>query len=327
MIQRILVPLDGSTTAERVLPHAAAIASAHQAEAILLNVVHPAPEGLGPAAVDCRLRRAEALRYLEERAAPLRAEKLSVGVFVLEGRPAEQIRDFARDESIDLIVLSTQGEGASMVHLGAVAQKVVSGGDTSVLLVRAAGGSELVFGDFYRRIMVPVDGSPLADWALCLAATISREHRADLLIVFAVEVPDMPRRLPPGEHESDVRRKLVRANRRAARRYLDQTKRKLEGERLQVRTRLVVTDNVPRTLHKVADEEDVDLIVASAHGASGESEWEYGSVATNLIAHSRRPLLIFQDSPQIVRTQLRTELPSGADLHGLAELAPYGAGG
>ncbi len=326
MIQRILVPLDGSSLAACVLPHVAAIASTQHAEVLLLNVMESPPEKLGPRNVDCRLRRAEALRYLEEKAAGFSAKKLPVGVFVLEGRPAEQIRDFATGEGIDLIVLSTQGEGGSSVQLGAVAQKVVGVGDTSVLLIRAAGVPVLRSGYLYRRIMVPVDGSPLADWALRLAVTITREQRADLLIVHAVEVPDMPRRLPVAENESDLRKRLVRANRRAARRYLDEMRRKLEGERFRVRTRLVVTDNVHKTLHKVADEEDVDLIVASAHGASGESDWEYGSVATNLITHGRKPLLVFQDAPQ-VRAPVRKESLASAEVHGATQLTHNGAGG
>ncbi|MEN8143438.1 MAG: universal stress protein [Gemmatimonadota bacterium] len=326
MIQRILVPLDGSTLAECVLPHVAAIASAHEAETIFLNVVHSESGTPDPINVDLRLRRAEAACYLEEKAAALQARNLPVDVVVLEGRPAEQIRDFARRESIDLIVVSDKGEGGSALRLGAVAQKVVSGGDTSILLVRAASGLALEFDDPYRRIMVPVDGSPLADWALCLAGSIARELQADLLIVFAVEIPDMPRRLPPAEHEAEARRRLVRANRRAARRYLDDMKRKLEGERLRVRTRLVVTDNVPKILHKVAEEEDVDLIVASAHGASGDSEWEYGSVATNLITYGRKPLLVFQDASQ-VRARVPSEVPSCAELHGPVQLMHNGAGG
>ncbi len=326
MIRRILIPLDGSSVAECVLPHAAAIASVLRAETILLNVVVPAPGRICPADVDCRLRRAEALCCLEEKAQALRAKKLRVEVVVLEGRPAEQIRDFARSENIDLIVLSTQGEGGSAAHLGAVAQEVISGGATSLLLIRARCAPVPDSGDFYRRIMVPVDGSPLADWALCLAASIARGRGAELLVVHAVEVPDMPRRLPATENESDARSRWVRANRRAARRHLDETRRKLEGERLRVRTRLVVTDHVARTLHKVADEEEADLIVASAHGASGASEWEYGSVAMNLITHGRKSLLVFQDAPWPPRSA-RTGLPGTMELNRAAQLAHNGAGG
>jgi nucleotide-binding universal stress UspA family protein len=59
---------------------------------------------------------------------------------------------------------------------------------------------------------------------------------------------------------------------------------------------------VNATLHEIASDEDVDLVMLSAHGYSGESKWPYGSVVISFIAYGNTPLLIFQD---ISREQLK----------------------
>ena len=76
--------------------------------------------------------------------------------------------------------------------------------------------------------------------------------------------------------------------------YLEQVAARLPGE---VRTRLVVNDNIPMTIYQLADEEAVDLIVLSAHGYTGEPLWPYGSVTNSLIAYSIHPVLVVQDLP------------------------------
>lgn len=74
---------------------------------------------------------------------------------------------------------------------------------------------------------------------------------------------------------------------------------------LDVQTRLLVSDDAAATLHDLVDQENVDLVVLSAHGYSGRTKWPYGSMVVNFIAYGTTPLLIVQDltPDEVERTQ------------------------
>jgi len=140
MYKRILIPLDGSPLAEQALPHAIAHARHFQAELILLRVLvplsrsHGMPEGA--------LQRAEELTavfstdYLEHIAAGIQDDILTQ-IVVTQGRPHLGIAEYAENNQVDLIVMSTRGQsGISRWLMGSVADRVVRGVNVPVLLVR-----------------------------------------------------------------------------------------------------------------------------------------------------------------------------------------------
>lgn len=104
MYERILVPLDGSRTAEAALPHARSLASRLHAELILLRVDEPVPNL--PRSRYPREIEAEARRYLRAVAEPMELKRLRVRTAVEYGDPAEVIRGFAERNRVDLIVMA-----------------------------------------------------------------------------------------------------------------------------------------------------------------------------------------------------------------------------
>jgi nucleotide-binding universal stress UspA family protein len=144
MYKRILLPLDGSSLAEQVLPYAIAQAECFGAELILLRVVEPLlpTEAVVPRGA---IRRAEegtkalTQEYLERVAARVRERGIPVQVVTIEGFPRKQIVQFAEANDIDLIVICARGRsGLSRWLMGGVADRVVRGANIPVLLVRAA---------------------------------------------------------------------------------------------------------------------------------------------------------------------------------------------
>jgi nucleotide-binding universal stress UspA family protein len=146
LFRRVLVPLDGSRDAEAILEHAVAIGHLAPAEYVLLRVLQPASSfGITrfsqPADLDSeRTRRlqADVQRYLEELARLLRQGGCAVRTRVyIADQPAMAILDAARGEGADLIALTTHGRGGmARVLLGSVADKVVRGAETPVLIYR-----------------------------------------------------------------------------------------------------------------------------------------------------------------------------------------------
>ena len=148
MYERIVVALDGSELAERVLPHVEALAEKFGSAVTLLRAT--APRGaipidsaaVGVAAVEpeslVEAERGEAAEYLGRVAARLRARGLAVEVAQPEGAPAPVIVEHARGAGADLIALGTHGRGgAERLLLGSVADEVLRHAACPILLVRA----------------------------------------------------------------------------------------------------------------------------------------------------------------------------------------------
>ncbi|MBI3988360.1 MAG: universal stress protein [candidate division NC10 bacterium] len=137
-LQKVLVPLDGSTLAEGILPQVKELARPLGAQIVLVWVVVPPPSpGGGPADHE---RRAvdEAGAYLQAKRRELQAEGFKVEEVVREGDAAEKIIEYAEESDAGLIAMATHGRsGLGRWLLGSVAEKVLRGSDVPVLLYRA----------------------------------------------------------------------------------------------------------------------------------------------------------------------------------------------
>jgi nucleotide-binding universal stress UspA family protein len=143
MYKRALVPLDGSSVAEAIIPFILDIAGPLDMEVVLLRVVEPiAPmviEGSRHVEVeDIEARRTDAEEYLAPVAVELRNKGVRVESRVRRGNTTEEIVAAARETGADLIAMSTHGRGGlGRLMFGSVAQAVLGHVDMPVLLMRA----------------------------------------------------------------------------------------------------------------------------------------------------------------------------------------------
>ena len=144
MYQRILVPLDGSTMSETVLPYAEKLARALNVEIVLLHVnVIPAPSfetyssPLTPPPEEIKVMLADEKNYLKAMCAKLEREGLRVTYLLRDGAVAETILEAAEIEQADFIAMSTHGRtGMLRLLLGSVAEQVVHRSKIPVMLIR-----------------------------------------------------------------------------------------------------------------------------------------------------------------------------------------------
>ncbi len=324
LIQHIGVCLDRSALGDRVIPHAFAMARAFGADVTLLHALetpHERPEATPTDPLEWELQRTHARRHLSAIEAEHSAAGLEIRSQVLEGRPAEEIRDWARAHDIDLLVLGSHGEsGWTEWSLASTARKLIEGTPGSVLLVPAWSVQEPVKHDVtYNRVLVLLDGSRRAESALPAALGIARAHGSDVILLHVVPHPERSCPCPLDEEEHELERRLIDRNSRAAQVYLEGIRKHVASEGIQVRALVTVDGDVRSEILRRAAADHVDLLVFSGHGSGGRAELPFGSVAAFLLEHATVPLLVIRDrTAHAARAQGRSHRRSGARLPQLA---------
>ena len=230
MLNRLLVPLDGSACAECALLHASVIARAFQSTVTLLHVLDPDQLRSSVGSVDplqWQVEKNEAAMYLGHTAKRLGSLDLQVQTEIRQGRVPERINELA--SGYDLTILCSHGQsGLSVWPMGSVAQKVVLSTGASTLLARADQTLSETPREFsYRRILVPLDGSWRAEAVLPVATVLAQACNAQLLLAHVVCEPEMVRRLPPSDVESSLVRQLAEHNQRSVAVYLEELAQRL----------------------------------------------------------------------------------------------------
>jgi nucleotide-binding universal stress UspA family protein len=314
VINHILVPLDGSTLAECVLPHVMAIAPVTNARVTLLHVMEHPQNGRGMQVVDpvdWHLQKQNSEKYLEQIANQLsKSGMLGVEHTVLEGSPASSIIEFARTNNVDLIALSTHGHsGLSGWNVSSVVQKILLRSYKSALLIRAYQSTAAASTKIrYKRLFVGLDGSVRAEYVLPIAISLAQFHKSQLILESVVEKPQSLNRFPLSDEDTELVEKFVEKNYQAASRYFKQLLTQFSMKELKLKTHTSIGDNAIAILHDMAEESNADLVMLVAHGYSGERRWPYGSVTTSFIAYGSTSLMIMQDLTDDEIQQTHAEL-------------------
>lgn len=142
MYSKILVPLDGSAAAEKVLPHVLNLARTHNAEIVLLQVplYAYADESVNTKRLTLQKERAQALVESKKYLNKVRSELIRLGVRVStvieEGRAAPRIIEYARRANVDVIAMFSQARSSwHRIVYGSVVEEVMRGASKPVFLV------------------------------------------------------------------------------------------------------------------------------------------------------------------------------------------------
>lgn len=291
MFERILIPLDGSETAEAALAYADLLPF-HR-----LHLLHVQPKIAGPIRADPDLWKAwqqaradEATAYLEHVGQPLRREARTVEGAFRVGNPVAEIIAAATDA--DLIVMTTQGRGtAGRALFGSVADSVARQAPIPTLLVRT--DADLATDPAIRRVVVPLDGSALAEQALPVAAALAADLGAPIHLVRVLDI--------------DLIRAMLQAGVLAATGYA-RSREEVQGGEERELAELVHAlrhRNLPATAEVLIGEPAIalldalrrdDLVVMTTHGWGGLRRWLLGSVADKLVRAAVAPVLLVRAS-------------------------------
>jgi len=296
----LLVPFDGSTHAESVIPYLALLADGDR-EVILLQVV-PEAQSVSSPMGDVMLS-ANELRQATETAAHADLDRaaakltaiapsLRIEQLVETGDPSRRISEVAISRNARGIVLSSQGTSAiGSGGFGTVVGRVVSMAPVPVMVVRPNGIAPDL--DFVARFVIAHDGSDHAARALPLVQDLARRLSAHIHLVTVVEDEESPFTGSVAAVIDPHLREEAQAD------ALNVARRRVEGAGAQLmRHGLPASWQVltgPAAAAIIAACVHRDVLVITSHGQSN-SPWVLGSVADKLLRESRVPVILLRTS-------------------------------
>lgn len=214
---------------------------------------------------------------------------------IIEGKPANQIVEYAKYNDVQLIVMSSHGSsGVSEWNINSTVQKVLFRALIPVMIIRAYQEPfEELKGLTYKNMMIPLDGSKRAECIMPMAESISKVQNTKLFLTHIVEEPNLPCHTPLNEEDKALIERLNDFNFKESQNYMLQIKEQLNQDNVET---IVERSTKPTAaLHNIIERENIDLVLLSAHGFSGDNRWPYGKIALNFIAFGTTPLIIIQD--------------------------------
>ncbi len=295
LIHSILVPLDGSSLAEAVLPAAARLARKSGGTVKLFHVIErDAPERVHG---QTHLTRSdEAEKYLASVSSSEKFQGVPVTTHVHETGVrdvSQSISDHSEELSADLIVMCTHGSsGLRNLFVGSIAQQVISLSSTPVMLVNPSmRKSGRIFN--FENFLIPLDGDPDHEHALRFASGLASVCKAKIRLLVAV-----PRFGTMSGELTVVNRYLPGTTSRLmdmlvpeAKEYLTGVQSKLGNSGLNVSAG-ISRSNPSTAIMKTAKSAKSDLIVLATHGKSGAKPFWEGSVTPQVIRAAKVPVLM-----------------------------------
>jgi len=298
MMHRILVGLDGSALAETILPTVTTLAKRLAAEIVLLHVTHvPGAiqvSDLGAALDEVVGQQQRAARaYLDEVVHRVQEAPLGVRSELAVGDAAPEIVGCAERSHVDLIALATHGRsGIGRWLHGSVAEAVLHATTTPLLLLqpgveRAAAPLAL------QRLVVPLDGSPLAEAALPVAEDLARALGLPIVLLRVVEAVGLAFASDPLSGTFVDQQAVLEVLRDAAREYLDGLAGRIKQRSAGVDvTTEVVIGSAAESITARAREQAGSLLVLTTHGRTGWRAMLLGSVARRVALQAGMPVVV-----------------------------------
>ena len=297
MYSKLLIPLDGSKTAEKVLPYARYLAGKFRLPVELLAVIDIADIASHMVSERARFLDTIIEDGVQHSTSYLRGIATSfagvdVSCTVEKGNAEETIIERAGADKTMLVAMATHGRsGVNRFLLGSVAEKVLRGTVNPLLLIRAGDEAKSEGEATFRSVIVPLDGSDIAEKVLPIVADTAKKLDLEVELFRAYHSPYTAYAGGEGFYAVNYD-ELIASVRDEAQEYLQAKAGDLK--RLGVSKVICTTkegfaaDEIIALGRKTAD----NLIAMSSHGRSGVTRWVLGSVAETVVRHSGDPVLI-----------------------------------
>jgi len=320
MYKVIMVPTDGSGFDREAIRVALRIAERCDAKVQLVRVLGTgsffgmatAADGLAVAAELVVSERDRALSELYALAAECRAtSKAIITIDLHTGPVAEVLEGYARRHDVDLIVISTHGRsGISRFTLGSVTDSLIRHTTIPILVVKPPTSYlNPQINEAFKRIVVPLDGSTLAEQILPRVMALASIEEAEITLL-NVLIP-----------QSHAQKEIVDPSLpwwdkdiADARSYLFRIASKLRRNGMAVTTDVVIGENIASAIGDFAGRQRADLIAIATHGRGGLARMLRGSVATAVMHSASMSMLVLKPDSVVEMQEAPAEDGVRADL-------------
>ena len=300
----MLVPLDGSKLSEVVFEYAEALADRLDLDLVLLHVCTPEESDLSPLHQAYIHRAAETLTrdfqgIEQDTEIQSRRRTIKIHSELLYGQAAEEILHYADTHDIDLILLATHGRtGIGIGSLGSVASQVISASKVPVWLVPPHVPGEIVYDEWTsNKILVPLDGSKLAECVLPHVESLTAQRGSETVEVILLKVCEMPYipdyyadAMTPHRWREDIWQDLLEYE-NESKQYLAKIEKRLRKIGLAAHSQVLMGKPANEILGFV-NSNPFNLIIMSTHGESGVVRWAYGSVVDKVLHGVSSPVFL-----------------------------------
>lgn len=332
MFEKILVCLDSSQLSEEILPFAEEQARRFGSSIILLQVitthitippagvgyVFPPVRAAGPgssAAAESNRSLAEkelieverednqATAYLAGVARRLREKGIDAEIVTVQGQPGEAIVSYAENNGISLIAIATHGRsGLQRTVIGSVADYVLRESNLPVLMVKPGEGEEKPVKSLFKRILVCLDGSHLAEQIVPYAVEEARRFGGTIVLLrvihkqvqYSANVPGasgVPVWIPGGEQE-------LNKEQNRAKQYLLMKAEEIAQTMPGTVQMAVISGPAAESIVDYIAKNEIDLVTFATHGRNGLERALIGSVTDHVLRESGIPAIVVKPEDQ-----------------------------
>lgn len=301
MYPKLIVPLDGSALSETILPYARLFAKVLHCPVDLLHVIDPETvktlanpgRGFFLDVVESDLRRST--KDYVNTVSKSFANGPSTSCRIEVGNPAEVIVKLSSQEPNALVAMSTHGRsGIKRWYIGSVADKVLHACTNPLLLIKGSNNGRSHDGRAsVKRLLLPLDGSPVAELALPHAVALAKTLGAQLELM---RVYTPLTRADYGERFMPNYDAMGETLKQEARGYLEEQASILKEEGFPDVKCIVREGDAGAEIIDVAHKTKGNLVAMCSHGRSGIGRWVLGGTTDRVVRYSEDPVLVIRAS-------------------------------
>jgi len=299
MYRNIMVPTDGSGFDREAILVALRVAERCEAKVRLVRVIDAGAyfgmagsvEAPGLPLEAMKIQQDAAFTELYALAAECRnASTADITVDLELGPVADVLEGYAKRNEIDLIVISSHGRrGIARLSLGSVTDSLIRDTTIPVLVVKPrASYLKPEASKEFRHIVVPLDGSTLAEQILTRVVPLAKLEEAEITLLHVL-APDKD------DYRSEENAELPWWEKRVsgAKTYLSRRAGEIRRQGVPASFDVIVGEHVPEAIADFARREGAELIAIATHGRGGLARAIRGSVADAVTKAAMSSILVF----------------------------------
>lgn len=276
-VNKILVPVDFTSTCKLAIDHALKLSEAFNAELLLLNVREPLSIGINLADLKIsdidysNIDSAISSKMSEWQTELSAKSKAKISVHLVTGKIRKEISKFAEENNVDLVVMGTKGDhGLHEMFIGSNAYAVVSSTDKPVITVQMKPSAQM-----YKHILVPIDNTLYSREKLRYAVEMAEKFGSKLHLYGLI-----------GNTFSDDEKYRLRLAKK-----MEQVEEYLKEIKISYGTRIEQSDNIAMSVLNYAKELDADLILIANEHDEAVLGWVVSSLTQQIVNHSPIPVM------------------------------------